>query len=38
MTIAERALAQVRDRFGTEIGFDVIIVDRGGKIIAEVGP
>lgn len=36
--VAEQALVAVRARFGTEIGFDVVIVDRGGAVIARAGP
>ncbi len=36
--VAEQALATVRARFGSEIGFDVVIVDRGGAVVARAGP
>jgi cobalt-precorrin-5B (C1)-methyltransferase len=36
--VAELALVAVRARFGSEIGFDVVIVDRGGAVIARAGP
>ena len=36
--VAELALATVRARFGTENGFDVVIVDRGGAVVARAGP
>jgi cobalt-precorrin-5B (C1)-methyltransferase len=36
--VAEAALAQVRARFGREIAFDVVVVDREGAVIARAGP
>ena len=35
--VAERALARVREAAGEEIACDVIIVDRGGAVIARAG-
>jgi cobalt-precorrin-5B (C1)-methyltransferase len=36
--VADRALAVVQDRFGSEMAFDVVIVDRAGVVIARAGP
>ncbi len=36
--VAEAALEQVRARFGAEIGYDVVVVDREGAVIARAGP
>lgn len=36
--VAGKALTVIRDRFGTDITFDVVIVDRKGTVIAQAGP
>lgn len=36
--VAARALSAVRGRFGTDIAFDVVVVDREGAVIARAGP
>ncbi|TYB81378.1 cobalt-precorrin-5B (C(1))-methyltransferase [Maritimibacter fusiformis] len=36
--VAERALGAVRERFGTAMSFDVVVVDREGAVIARAGP
>jgi cobalt-precorrin-5B (C1)-methyltransferase len=36
-TVAERALARVREAAGEGIACDVVIVDRGGEVIARAG-
>ncbi|MAM60330.1 cobalt-precorrin-5B (C(1))-methyltransferase [Maritimibacter sp. UBA3975] len=38
MAVADRALGVVRERFGAEMVFDVVIVDRDGAVIARAGP
>ena len=36
--VAQRALDQVQDRFGTpDIAFDIVVIDRKGTIIARAG-
>ena len=37
-SIAQRALAQVRQRFGTDMTFDIVVIDRAGQIIGQAGP
>lgn len=36
--VAGKALTVIRERFGTDITFDVVIVDRKGTVIAQAGP
>jgi cobalt-precorrin-5B (C1)-methyltransferase len=36
--IAELALARLHDGFGEQTRFDVIIIDRGGEMLAQAGP
>ncbi|MBV7409970.1 cobalt-precorrin-5B (C(1))-methyltransferase [Maritimibacter sp. DP1N21-5] len=36
--VARRALDQIRDRFGKDTRFDVVIVDRAGAVIGRAGP
>ena len=36
--IAAAALEVIRTRFGTDIAFDVVMVDRMGAVIARAGP
>jgi cobalt-precorrin-5B (C1)-methyltransferase len=35
--IAERALAQVQDRFGGQMTFDIVVIDRKGAVLARAG-
>jgi cobalt-precorrin-5B (C1)-methyltransferase len=35
--VAQQALAAVRERFGTQIAFDIVVVDREGAVIARAG-
>ena len=35
--VAQAALARVEERFGGEMAFDIVVIDRGGGIIARVG-
>jgi cobalt-precorrin-5B (C1)-methyltransferase len=36
--IAKAALAQITERFGKDITFDTVVIDRAGKIIGRAGP
>ncbi|MEC7762194.1 MAG: cobalt-precorrin-5B (C(1))-methyltransferase [Pseudomonadota bacterium] len=36
--VAEKALAVIQDRFGDDMTFDVVIVDRKGAVIGQAGP
>ncbi len=37
LKVADAALAQVESRFGGEMSFDIVVIDRKGQIIARAG-
>jgi cobalt-precorrin-5B (C1)-methyltransferase len=36
--VADRALGVIRERFGNDLAVDIVVIDRGGTIIARSGP